>query len=213
MTDERAPDVAEALPDDASGAISQQTPADAEQSQTGHAERIAALEAELNKERDAATDYMQRWQRAQADYSNFRRRAQQEQEQQQQVYRAQALAIVLPAMDTLERAFATVPATLRAYSWIDGVALVHLQLEGALRNAGVAPIEVEIGAAFDPQRHEAIGEIDAPEVAVGRIAAVIQRGYLLGDLLLRPTLVQLARGGAKETDATPAGEVAGGPGP
>src|SRR5260370_41513382 len=74
MTDERAPDVAEALPDDASGAISQQTPADAVQSQTGLSERIAALEAELNKERDAATDYMQRWQRAQADYSNFSRR-------------------------------------------------------------------------------------------------------------------------------------------
>src|SRR5436309_9234274 len=57
-------------------------------------ERSAALQAELEKERAAATDYMQRWQRAQADYANFRRRAQQEQEQQQKFYRAQALAIV-----------------------------------------------------------------------------------------------------------------------
>lgn len=176
-------------------------------------ERSAALQAELEKERAAATDYMQRWQRAQADYANFRRRAQQEQEQQQKFYRAQALAIVLPALDTLERAFATLPATLRTYSWIDGVALAQLQLDGALRNAGVEPIEVEVGAEFDPRRHEAIGEVPSAEVPAGRVAAVIQRGYLLGDLLLRPALVQLSRGDAAEAGATPADEAAGGPGP
>src|SRR5215470_19662145 len=112
-------------------------------------DQVATLEAELEKERAAATDYMQRWQRAQADHSNFRRRTEQERDQQQKLYRAQALAMLLPALDTLERAFATLPATLRGYSWIDGVALVQLQLEGALRNAGVEPIEVEVGAEFD----------------------------------------------------------------
>src|SRR5262245_56421547 len=75
-------------------------------------DRVAALEGDLEKERAAATDYMQRWQRAQADFSNFRRRAEQEREQQQQLYRAQALAILLPALDTLERAFTSLPATL-----------------------------------------------------------------------------------------------------
>jgi molecular chaperone GrpE len=179
-------------------------------------DRVATLEAELEKERAAAIDYMQRWQRAQADLSNLRRRTEQERDQQQKLYRAQALAIILPALDTLERAFATLPETLRGYSWIDGVALVQLQLEGTLRNAGVEPIEVEVGAEFDPRRHEAIGEIEAPEIPAGRIAAVIQRGYALGDLLLRPTLVQVSRGAeaqAETTETARADDTAGGPGP
>ena len=93
------------------------------------ADRVAALEAELERERDAATDYMQRWQRAQADFTNFAPRTEQERDQQQKLYHAQALAFVLPALDSFERAFATLPETLRGYSWIDGVALVELQLE------------------------------------------------------------------------------------
>jgi molecular chaperone GrpE len=194
MTDEREPITAAPTPDAAPTANGSQ-------------------EAELEKERAAATDYMQRWQRSQADFANFRRRAQQEQELQQKAHRAQALAIILPALDTLERAFATVPATLRGYSWIDGVALAQLQLEGALQNAGVAPVEVEVGAEFDPRRHEAIGEVAAPEVPNGRIATVIQRGYLLGDLLLRPALVQLSRGPDATTTETGAEDSAGGPGP
>lgn len=186
---------------------------DHQTSETAPTDRVAALEAELEKEHAAATDYMQRWQRAQADYSNFRRRAEQERDQQQKLYRAQALAVLLPALDTLERAFATLPETLRGYSWIDGVALAQLQLERTLRGAGVEPIEVEAGAEFDPRRHEAIGEVEAAEVPAGRVAAVIQRGYALGALLLRPTLVQLSRGGTTDTHATKADGAAGGPGP
>ena len=208
MSETREPETA-ASPVDAVPNVS----SDQQAPDSAPTDRVAALEAELEKERAAATDYMQRWQRAQADYSNFRRRAEQERDQQQKLYRAQSLAILLPALDTLERAFATLPETLRGYSWIDGVALVQLQLEGTLRGAGVEPIEVEVGAEFDPRRHEAIGEVASAEVPAGRVAAVIQRGYALGDLLLRPTLVQLSRGGANETNAAKANDAAGGPGP
>jgi molecular chaperone GrpE len=207
MSETHEPEVA-ATPVDAAPDASSSQEASAEAS----SHRVAALEVELEKERAAATDYMQRWQRAQADYSNFRRRAEQESNQQQKLYQAQALAILLPALDTLERAFTTLPETLRGYSWIDGVALVQIQLDSALRNAGVEPIEVEVGAEFDPRRHEAIGEIASEKVPAGRIAAVVQRGYALGDLLLRPTLVQISRG-AIEADKPKVNSAAGGPGP
>ncbi|HEY7092177.1 MAG TPA: nucleotide exchange factor GrpE [Ktedonobacterales bacterium] len=208
MSETREPETATSPVDATSDVSSDQQTAEA-----APVDGATALEAELEKERAAATDYMQRWQRAQADLSNFRRRTEQERDQQQKLYRAQALAILLPALDTLERAFATLPETLRGYSWIDGVALVQLQLEGTLRNAGVEPLEVEVGAEFDPRRHEAIGEIASAEVPTGRIAAVIQRGYALGDLLLRPTLVQISRGAEANTSATKADDAAGGPGP
>jgi molecular chaperone GrpE len=156
-------------------------------------ERIVELERELAKEREAATDYMQRWQRAQADFSNLKRRAQQEQEQLQRLAGAQALAGILPALDSFERAFATLPPSLSHLSWIDGIGLVHLQLHGALQAAGIKPFAPDRGAPFDARRAQSIGEIETSEVPPGTVAVVVQQGYELGDLLLRPALVQLAR--------------------
>jgi molecular chaperone GrpE len=155
--------------------------------------RVEELKREVAGEREAATDYMQRWQRAQADFANFKRRAQQEQEQQQRLAGAQALAGVLPALDSLERAFATLPPELRHYTWIDGIGLVHLQLHSALQAAGIKPIAVEPGAAFDPRLQQAIGDVATRDVPVGHVAAVVQQGYEVHGIMLRPVLVQLAR--------------------
>jgi molecular chaperone GrpE len=155
--------------------------------------RVVELESDLTKEREAATDYMSRWQRAQADFSNLRRRTQQEQEQVQRLAGAHALAGILPALDSFERAFATLPPTLRHLSWIDGIGLVHLQLHGALQAAGIKAFAPDRGAAFDARREQSIGEIETSEVPLGTVATVVQPGYELGDLVLRPALVQLAR--------------------
>ena len=157
------------------------------------AARIAELERLLAAEREAATDYMQRWQRAMADFSNFKRRAGQEQEQREHVHGAQALMPVLHALDSFERAFATLPETLRGYSWIEGVALVELQLRHALEAVGITETPAEPGQPFDPARHQAIGEVVTGQYPAGSIAALIQRGYQVANLLMRPALVQVAR--------------------
>ena len=157
------------------------------------AARIAELERLLSAERAAATDYMQRWQRAMADFSNFKRRAQQEQEQREQILGAQALMPVLHALDSFERAFAALPETLRGYSWIEGVALVEAQLRRALEMAGITETPAEPGQPFDPARHQAIGEVATGQYPAGTIAALVQRGYQVASLLMRPALVQVAR--------------------
>jgi molecular chaperone GrpE len=161
--------------------------------------RIAALERELAKERDTATDYMNRWQRAQADFANFKRRAQQDQERLQRAFAAEAARVILPAVDSFERAFATLPESLAGFTWIDGVALIQLQLQRTLDAAGVRPLAVAPGHAFDPLRHEAIGEIETADHPAGAIAAIVQRGYEIAGAVLRPALVQLAR--APQPDA------------
>jgi molecular chaperone GrpE len=167
------------------------------------ATRIAELERLLAAEREAATDYMQRWQRAMADFSNFKRRAGQEQEQREQLLGAQALMPVLHALDSFERAFAALPETLRGYSWIEGVALVEAQLRRALEMAGITETPAEPGQPFDPARHQAIGEIATDQYPPGSIAALIQRGYQVASLLMRPALVQVAHAPeAKEATAT-----------
>lgn len=155
--------------------------------------RIAELERQLAAERDAATDYMQRWQRAAADFSNFKRRTQQEQEQREQLLGAQALLPVLHALDSFERAFATLPGSLRSYSWIEGIALVDAQLRHALEAQGITEVAAEPGQPFDPTRHQAIGEIATDEHPAGHIAVLVQRGYQVASLLMRPALVQVAR--------------------
>jgi molecular chaperone GrpE len=167
-------------------------------------QRVAELERQMNAERDAATDYMNRWQRAQADFANLKRRTQQEQEQLQRLAGAQALAGVLPALDSFERAFATLPPSLRHFTWLDGIGLVHMQLHGALQAAGIRAFAPDRGSAFDPRREQTIGELETGEVAPGTVAVVVQQGYELGDLLLRPALVQLARA-PQAGSGTPAG--------
>ena len=104
-----------------------------------------ATEEQVAKEREAATDYMNRWQRAQADFANYKRRMEQEQQQRDALATWRALASVLPALDSFERAFATLPPTLAGYTWLDGIALIHLQLNQALASMGIAPVEAEPG--------------------------------------------------------------------
>jgi len=155
--------------------------------------RVAELAAELERERTAATDYMQRWQRAQADLANVRRRMQTEQEQRERLATGRTLALLLPALDNFERAFSTLPQSLRGYSWISGLALIEMQLQGALSANGARPIAAEPGQPFNPQQHEAVGEIETAEHPAGSVGLVLQRGYELEGVLLRPALVQLAK--------------------
>lgn len=171
--------------------------------------RIAELERLLAAERDAATDYMQRWQRAVADFTNFKRRVQQEQEQRERLFAVQALAPVLNALDSFERAFATLPDTLRGYTWVDGMALVEYQLRRALDAQRITEVSAEPGQPFDPTHHQAMGEVETDQHPAGHIATVLQRGYEATGLLIRPALVQVARApGVAETAEMAEGEPA-----
>jgi molecular chaperone GrpE len=158
------------------------------------------LEQKLIRESEQAMDYMNRYQRLQADFANFKRRAQQEQEQHEQLAVAHVISLFLPALDSFERAFATLPASLRSYSWIDGITLVLMEMQRALQFGGVNPIEVEPGHAFDPLRHESVGEVESSDFPPGYIAVVLQSGYEVGGRTLRPTLVQLAKQAVPQAD-------------
>jgi molecular chaperone GrpE len=168
--------------------------------------QVAELERRVENERDAATDYMNRWQRAQADFANFKRRAQQEEQQREAFAAWRALAAMLPALDGMERAFATLPQALRTLSWIDGIALVHMQMSRALAAMNITPVAAEPGQPFDPEKHEAVGEVETGEQPAGAIAVVVQRGYEAAGVLLRPALVQVARQPQAQPDAPQAAQ-------
>src|SRR5579862_8492340 len=146
------------------------------------------LAAELERERAQATDYMNRWQRALADLSNYKRRAEQEREQERKYAAAAIFLELLKMQDNFYRAFETLPVELREFSWVQGVALTYAQLDSLLQLYGVTPIQTKPGQPFDPAQHEAVTHEETDAYPDGAITGEYQRGYHIHDRVLRPAL-------------------------
>jgi molecular chaperone GrpE len=95
-------------------------------------------------------------------------------------------------MDGFERAIVTVPDGIRKLSWIQGLLMVRRELEFVLESEGVEPIDTE-GEDFDPYYHEAVTHEEVPGYQEGQIIGEVQQGYVLGDRVLRPALVRVAK--------------------
>jgi len=141
------------------------------------------LQEELARERDMRL-------RALADYDNYRKRIERERAGAAQAGKRDIILKLLELADNFERAFRhseEAPA-----SWIEGMQSIHRQLMGLLEAQGVAPFE-SLGQPFDPERHEAIGDVESDRYEPGTVAEELQRGYRWGDALLRPARVRVAR--------------------
>jgi molecular chaperone GrpE len=159
------------------------------------------LAAELAREREKATDYMNRWMRAQADFANYKRRVEQEREQQQKSAMVPLFLEILKVLDNYQRAFESLPVELREFSWVQGVMLTYGYLENLLHLYGIKPIETRVGDLFDPNRHQAVTHEETDEHPDGAITAEYQRGYTYQERVLRPSLVRVARPKTSQTAA------------
>jgi len=173
----------------------QETPAeDAPAEPPAQAEPIEAepepVEAQLDKARADAQRYLANWQRAEADFSNYKRRMEQERDETRRTANAALIINILPVLDDLERALASLDIRLAGLTWFDGIRLIYRKLLLVLENAGVSQIEAE-GQTFDPRFHEAMMHGEGPE---GKVVAEVQRGYKLHDRVLRPAMVVVGRG-------------------
>lgn len=155
-------------------------------------EKVADLEQQLEKANAKANEYSDGWQRERADFSNYKKRVEREQAQLTQNLAGNILKKYLPVMDDLERALKARPAQGDGAAWAEGVELVYRKLEKVLEGEGLQRMQAE-NEFFDPTRHEAISNEDHPEVESGRIIEVVQPGYVIGDRVLRPALVRVAR--------------------
>jgi molecular chaperone GrpE len=100
---------------------------------------------------------------------------------------------LLPLMDDLERALRAEAGAEGAENYRRGVELIYKRLEEILRRRGVRPIEA-LGADFDPNFHEAVAHDPAEGRREGEVIEDFRRGYMLGDRLLRPSMVKVAKG-------------------
>ena len=154
---------------------------------------IDALKAELAKAKTQSIEYLDGWQRARADFSNYKKRQETEYASQRALSTGVLVAKLLPVLDDFERASKTLPTGLREMTWIGGVLLIHRKLQLVLEGEGIKLIEVKPNDSFDPSIHEAVSQDDAEGIESGRIIEELQRGYKLADRVLRPALVRVAR--------------------
>jgi molecular chaperone GrpE len=151
---------------------------------------VASLREQLEQERERAEANYGNWQRATADFINYKRRTEQEREEHARFANTALVLNMLPAVDDLERALQHVNPALEGSVWIDGVRQILRKLKGALTAAGVTEIAAT-GEAFDPNLHEAIAEDEGEE---GKVVSEAQRGYRLGNRVIRPSMVVVGRG-------------------
>jgi molecular chaperone GrpE len=131
--------------------------------------------------------------------ANARKRFERDREQAYANAKADLLIRLLPVVDDFERAFESVPDNPSTASWIEGVMLVQRKLMSLLDGERVEVIEAT-GHEFDPLLHQAVTHEPCTEVAEGHIIAEMQKGYRVGDRVLRPSVVRVSSGPPSETE-------------
>jgi molecular chaperone GrpE len=149
------------------------------------------MDAQLTEAQAKAAEYLDGWQRARADFVNYRKRSEQERAEAYGNATVDALRKILPVIDDFDRAIANVPAGKADDDVIKGFSLIHRKLTNLLESAGITVIN-PVGQQFDPKFHEAIGQDESSDVPSGHITTVLQKGYVHGDKVLRPALVRIA---------------------
>lgn len=151
-----------------------------------------ALQGKADEAEKKSREYFEGWQRERADFLNYRKRIERENAQLHQNTSAQILKKYLVIADDLERALKTRPTQGEGAAWSEGVELVYRKLANILDAEGLKPI-AKAGDPFDPNLHEAISHEDSEDVQSGQIIEVLQQGYAVGEKVLRPAVVRVAR--------------------
>jgi molecular chaperone GrpE len=151
---------------------------------------VTSMQKEIEKVRANAAEYLDGWQRSIAEFSNYKKRIERDREQVQQALAGTIVKRYLEIVDDLERALKTRPNEGDGAMWANGVELIYRKLVNLLDSQDVKPMDA-LGQPFDPNRHEAIGQMESTVYPSGHIAEVVQNGYLIGDRVLRPALVRI----------------------
>jgi molecular chaperone GrpE len=160
------------------------------------AEAAEDLQPALAAAQAKAAEYLEGWQRARAEFANYKRRVEKEQGETQQNATARAVGRFLDVFDDFDRAMQDRPAPEagpEAFArWADGIGLIQRKLQNVLDAENVERIAAE-GTTFDPNVHEAVTHEVSDGHEPGQVIGVIRHGYKIGDRIIRPALVRVAR--------------------
>ncbi len=155
-------------------------------------EQFAQFQSELQEALARADEYLDGWQRARAEFTNYKKRVEREQALAHQTAAGNILKRYLDISDDLERALRNRPQGEEGAAWAEGIDLIYRKLVSTIESEGVKKIDTE-GQFFDPMLHEAISQEDSDHHESGQIIEVVQPGFMLGERVLRPARVRVAR--------------------
>lgn len=155
---------------------------------------------DIEKLQASCDEYLAGWKRAQADYANLKRAAELEKQDSVKYANERLLASLLPALDQYDTAMQHVPDLAgladadkkRFENWIAGMNAVRSSWRSALSSVGAEMVGTT--GAFDPSKHEAVGEEVSAEVGEGEIVRTVESGWSLNGRLIRPARVVLSKG-------------------
>lgn len=154
-------------------------------------DEFEALRAELDEANKTGQEYLQLLQRVQADFNNFRRRAEQQRTEQANAVKSDMVLKILPVLDDFDRALEAMPEDDKTSDWGQGVALIERKLRAVLEDEGVQRIQA-LGKPFDPWEMEAVDYVPVPGCQEGEVIDVTRDGYKLGERVVRPAQVRVA---------------------
>lgn len=167
-------------------ATEQETTATAQESEVDQLQaRVAELEQAYEEQRNL---YL----RTLADFQNYRRRQHEEMERQRGLLLESVMTELLPILDNFERALQAAEATRELEPLIEGVRMTERQIKAVLARYDIHPI-VALGQPFDPNLHEAIQRVETVDHEDGIVIDEVERGYRLGERVLRPSRVIVAK--------------------
>jgi len=151
--------------------------------------RVDEAEAKAREYEAKSAENLDGWQRAVAEFQNYKKRVDRDRENDKAIMKGDMLKRVLPVLDDLERALQNRPD---GDAWAGGIELIQRKFQSILEAEGLKRIKAE-GTQFDPNFHEAISYEPADGLEGGQVIAVVQNGYMLGDYVVRPAMVRVAR--------------------
>jgi molecular chaperone GrpE len=200
-TDEVTPTGPEASEDSSDGEVETES----EQEAPPSAEEFAQMKGKLDRVKAENEERSDRMLRTIADYENSKKRAEREKAEFFKYAVEGVIKDLIPVVDNIERGIESAKASKDFDSLNEGIQLIHKQLDDLLKKRGVAVIEAK-GEPFDPKLHEAMMHIESDDVPENAVIEEFQRGYLLHDRVIRPSMVSVSRGKHEEEDTSPVAE-------
>ena len=179
-----------------------ETPVEQEQTSETHAPDAEPLQARIAELEQAYEEQKNLYLRTLADFQNYRRRQNEEMERQRIRVLETLLEDLLPILDNFERALQAAEATRELEPLLEGVKMTDRQIKALLARFDIHPIEA-VGKPFDPNLHEAIQRVESEEYEDGTIIDEVERGYRMGERVIRPSKVIVARRPEPPTEYTP----------
>ena len=165
---------------------------DKDTKKTSEKDIIKELKTELNNALEEVRNYKDKYLRTLADMDNQRKRMLREKEELLKYSNEQLILKILPVIDNFERALEVGKESKNLDKMLEGVNLIFKQLKDILEKEGVKAFE-SVGDKFDPYKHEALLAIESDEHEPSTVLEEIEKGYLLGDKVIRPAKVTVSK--------------------